>query len=243
MKPEIALVPVVRRKLSDAVVEQLRHMLATGQLKPGDTLPSEREMMARMGVGRPAVRDALQHLHTQGVITISHGERSRVNELNPELALHQINDIADLLIAVAPENLGHLREARRMFEVGVVRQAAQRSRSEDVERLRLLVKAQRDAHGDWQAFMRADIAFHASIAEILGNPVVTALSRGMLGWLFNHHTALLHWSGHENITLAEHEGLIEALAAQDAELAADLMAAHLDRSERFYRKEAQDRPA
>ncbi|SED28263.1 transcriptional regulator, GntR family [Rhodobacter sp. 24-YEA-8] len=239
MKPEprssdLSLAPVARRKLSDSVVEQLRAMIASGQLRPGDALPSERDMMARMGVGRPAVREALQQLHTQGLITISHGERSRVNPLNPDLALHQINDIASLLIAAEPGNLGHLRDARKLFETGLVRMTATKATPADVERLRGLVGLQRAALGDTAAFMRADIDFHTALAAILGNPVITALSHAMLGWLFKHHDTLLHWSGHETVTLAEHEAITDAIATQDPDLAAERMQKHLDRSERLY---------
>ena len=234
MKPTIPLAPVVRRKLSDAVVEQLREMIISGQLRAGDALPSERDMMARMGVGRPAVREALQQLHTQGLITISHGGRSRVNTLSPDLALHQIDDIADLLISAEPGNLSHLREARRLFEVGTIRMAAARITEAEVAHLRSLIDIQRNALGDTAAFMRADIEFHTALTAVLQNPVITALSKSMLGWLFRHHNTLLHWSGHETITLAEHEAMTSALAEHDGEKAAELMGKHLDRSERLY---------
>lgn len=234
MKPVIPLAPVIRRKLSDSVVEQLREMIISGQLRPGDALPSEREMMARMGVGRPAVREALQQLHTQGLITISHGGRSRVNALSPDIALHQMDDIADLLISAEPGNLSHLREARRMFEVGIVRMAALQLSEADTARLRALIEVQRAALGDTAAFMRADINFHTALVATLQNPVITSLSNAMLGWLFRHHNTLLHWSGHETVTLAEHVAIVDAMAVHDGNLAADLMGKHLDRAERLY---------
>lgn len=101
-------------------------------------------------------------------------------------------------------------------------------------RLRDLVAEQRAAPGDAAAFMRADIAFHTAIAAIPGNPVITALSRAMLGWLFNHHETLLPGSGHGKVTLAGHEAIADALHRRDAGLAADLMGRHLGRSRRLY---------
>ncbi len=76
---------IVRRKLSDQVFDRLREMIVRGELGPGDPMPSERELMQRFGVGRPAVREAMQTMHTQGLISISQGERSRVSELRPIL--------------------------------------------------------------------------------------------------------------------------------------------------------------
>ena len=74
---EFDVEPITRQKLSDQVFDRLWEMIVSGELKPGDTIPSERKLMERFAVGRPAVREALQALANKGVITISHGERSR----------------------------------------------------------------------------------------------------------------------------------------------------------------------
>ena len=83
---------------------------------------------------------------------------------------------------------------------------------------------------DVRSFIEADMSFHTAIADILENPVVTAASSAMLRWLQEYHTSLLHWSGNEQTTLAEHARLIERIAANDAEGAVDEMRSHLDRS-------------
>ena len=80
--------------------------------------------MDRFGVGRPAVREALQSLQTMGLITISHGERSRVNELSPDAVLRQGDAVARMLLSPAPENLEDLKQARWLFELGMVRVGA-----------------------------------------------------------------------------------------------------------------------
>jgi GntR family transcriptional regulator, sialic acid-inducible nan operon repressor len=116
---------IVRRKLSDQVFERLREMIVRGELGAGDPMPSERELMERFGVGRPAVREALQSMQTMGLITISHGERSRVSALSADIAFRQMDAVARLLLSASPDNLEHLKEARRLFELGMVRIAAQ----------------------------------------------------------------------------------------------------------------------
>ena len=62
---------IVRRKLADEVRERLLAMIRTGELRPGDRLPSERDLMERFAVGRPAVREALQSLGSAGLIEIN----------------------------------------------------------------------------------------------------------------------------------------------------------------------------
>lgn len=228
---------IVRLKLSEQVLGRLRDMIISGELKSGDKVPSERTLMERFGVGRPAVREALQSLHVQGLITITHGERSRVNELSAQMVLNQSDDVARLLLQAAPANLEHLKQARRMFELGIVRAAASKAKPEDVARLRDLVEEQKNSlpdAGNTKPFIEADIRFHSAIAEILGNPVLTAASNAMLGWLREYHMSLLHWSGHESITLTEHQGIIDALAANDADAAVKAMELHLDRSQTLY---------
>lgn len=228
---------IVRLKLSEQVLERLREMIRSGELGPGDYMPSERALMERFSVGRPAVREALQALHTQGLITISHGERSRVNELSANLVLDQSDNIANILLDAVPANLEHLKEARRMFELGIVSAAAKKATAEDVRTLRSLL-AEQEAHLtddlEVRSFIEADMAFHTGIANLLGNPVITAASRAMLRWLQEYHTALLHWSGFEQATLEEHASIIERIAANDAEGAVAEMENHLDRSRSMF---------
>ena len=226
---------IVRKKLSDLVVDKLRNMIVDSELGPGDPMPSERSLMERFGVGRPAVREALQSLHTMGLITISHGERSRVNVLNAGLALRQVDDIAQLLLSAKPENLEHLKETRRLVEVGIIEIATEKGSSGDVYDLRTLVEAQRSKLGDPEEFMRADIAFHNRIAETTGNPLLVAVSEAMLKWLFKYHTSMLHWSGHEETTLLEHNKIVDLIEANDIEGSAELMQQHLDRSNMLYK--------
>jgi GntR family transcriptional regulator, sialic acid-inducible nan operon repressor len=228
---------IVRLKLSEQVLERLRNMIVSGELKSGDKVPSERTLMERFGVGRPAVREALQSLHTQGLITITHGERSRVNELSAQTVLNQSDDVARLLLAAAPANLEHLKEARRMFELGIVRAAAAKANDDDIATLRAFLREQ-EGHlqnsKSIKLFIEADMRFHTAIAEILDNPVITAVSGAMLGWLLEYHTSLLHWSGHEQITLNEHNQIIDALAANDPTTAVAAMESHLSRSQTLY---------
>lgn len=226
---------IVRRKLSDQVLERLREMILRGEVGPGDPMPSERDLMKRFGVGRPAVREALQTLDTMGLITISHGERARVSALSADIILRQIDTVARMLLSTSPDNLEHLKEARRFFELGVVRQAAEAASEADVAELRQLVEAQRAQLGDARAFVQADIAFHVKIASISRNPIFLAVSQAMLNWLFHYHTDLLHWSGKEPVTLEEHGHIVDFIDRRDAPGAEAAMRTHLDRSRDLYR--------
>ncbi|WP_111557793.1 transcriptional regulator NanR [Paracoccus sediminilitoris] len=226
---------IVRRKLSDEVFDRLRAMMASGELPPGAPMPSERDLMERFGVGRPAVREALQHMHTMGLITISHGERSRVNELSADSVLSRVDDVARMLLSSEPEQLEHLKMARRMFECGLVRVAAQSAGPHDIADLRDIVSRQRAETDDAAAFVTLDMAFHNRIAAISQNPILVATSQSLLRWLFQYHGMLLHWSGKEDVTLHEHDQIVDLLEAHDTDAAVTAMQAHLDRSNMLYR--------
>ncbi len=226
---------IVRRKLSDQVLERLQGLILSGEIGPGAALPSEHELMERFGVGRPAVREALQSLQTMGLITVSHGERSRVNEITADAVLQQGDAVARMLLSSVPQNLEHLKEARRLFEIGIVRIAAAKATQEDVTRLRALIERQRNELGDPPAFMRADIAFHVEIAQLTGNPIFSAVSHAMLGWLVRYNSDLLIWSGNEKTTLAEHEAITDMIESRDSARAVSAMEAHLRRSSTFYK--------
>ncbi|MGP6090053.1 transcriptional regulator NanR [Antarctobacter jejuensis] len=230
--------PITRRKLSDQVFERLWSMIVSGELAPGDTFPSERVLMDRFRVGRPAVREAMQALSNKGVITISQGERSRVNELSAGIAVDQVDEIAKLLLSTEPANLAHLKQVRKIIEAGSVDLAAQNCTPDDAMRLRALIDAQRKELQNPKGFIEADIAFHVAIAELSGNPLLQVVTRAMLTWLLEYYTPLLHWSGRENTTLSEHAKLVDYLATQDSAAAVQLITEHLDRSDPLYAAKA-----
>ena len=225
---------IARRKLSDAVFDRLSSLIIEGELAAGDPLPSERALMDRFGVGRPAIREAMQALSGLGLIQINHGERARVRALDPDTLLRQIDLPARLLLSASPDNLGHLKEARLLLERGTVRAAASAATPDTAARLRALIDAQRASLDDLPAFIGRDIAFHVAIATIGGNPILVATSRAMLGWLRQYRVELLHWSGQEGVTVAEHREIAGAIAARDPDAAEAAMTRHLERSSALY---------
>ncbi|MCG7599360.1 transcriptional regulator NanR [Halomonas sp. McH1-25] len=226
---------IARRKLSDDVFDRLYAMLLNGDYRPGENLPSERQLMEMFGVGRPAVREAMQSLERAGLVSIHHGQRPTVTMPTASGVLSQIELTAMHMLSSSPQSLEQLKEARAFFELGMVARAAEKATKADTERLEGLLEAQR-AHlnGDAGAFIKADMSFHVAIAEITGNAIFLAVSNAMLDWLANFHTSALHWKGNEQVTLEEHARILEAIRRHDGDAATDEMRAHLDRAGRLY---------
>lgn len=190
--------------------------------------------MTRFGVGRPAIREALQALAAMGIIQIQHGERSRRVSLGPQTVLDQIDRSVRYLLQTSPELRRHLREARLSFEAGMVRLAAHNAKASDIRSLRTALERQRAAVGDAAHFVAADIAFHNAITTISGNPIYIAVSQALLQWVFELFPRLLRVPGVEDVTLQEHEAVLDAIAAQDEDRAVRALTAHLLRSNPLY---------
>lgn len=227
--------PIVRRKLADEVRDRLLTMIRSGELQPGDRLPSERDLMDRFAVGRPAVREALQSLGSAGLIEISHGERARIAVPDTRNMFDRIGQTMLHLLQTSPTTLEHLKEARILFEVGMVKTAALNATPADILNLEHALEQQRAALEDAPEFVKRDMAFHTAIAAMSGNSVCVILSEAMLDWLFNFRRDLLRLPGSEFITLAEHQRLLTAIAAHDVAEAERAMLDHLTRANERYR--------
>lgn len=227
--------PTGRRKLFRGIADELAGRILSGELRPGDRLPSERELMREAGTGRPAVREALQTLERAGLIRIAHGARASVAAPSSRAVLDQIEHSARHLIRASPDNLEHLKAARTFFEEGMARIAAERAGPADVAALRERVEAQAAAAREDAAFLAADMRFHRRVAEISGNPIYVGLAAALLEWLAEHHVELVRVPGAEALTVAEHGQIVDAIEAGDARAAAGAMRAHLGRANTLYR--------
>jgi GntR family transcriptional regulator, sialic acid-inducible nan operon repressor len=222
---------IVRRKLSDEVFDRLLKEIESGGYAPNAHIPSERELMAAYGVGRPAIREAMQRLEKLGLIVITHGERARVSQPTVADVIGQIEHAARHILATQPQSLTQLQDARIFFEIGMVREAARAAQPADIERLESALSRQASyLTKDSGRFVAADMEFHTTIASITRNAVLEAVSRAMLHWLSMFHASLLLWKGHETVTLEEHRMILDAIIAHDEQGAADAMRMHLQRS-------------
>lgn len=232
--------PINRRKLYHEVVDRLLGRIRSGEFGVGERLPSERVLMEEFGVGRPAIREAMLALERMGIIEITHGERARVIEPTPQSIIQQVADVGHHLLAGSPANLEYLKEARMFFEVGMVRLAAQRAGDVDLHALQQILKEQQAlAKSDSSSFPKKDMEFHRTIATISGNPIYAAISQAVFEWLGKFHVTLVQTPGWEEVTLAEHRDIYDAIARHDPDGAEQAMIVHLTRANRLYHSPAR----
>lgn len=226
--------PLEKRKLSDLVEERLLGLIKASDLKPGHLFPSERELMERYDVGRPAIREAMQRLQRMGLVTIRHGERPRVATPSLDYAIGELGETMRHLLANSQESLEHLKQARLTFEMEMARIAARLCSPENLDDLRRTLELQRAAINDAVVFIRLDGKFHQRIAAASGNPIFVSLAAAIFEWLSSFHAHLVRSPGLENLTLDEHSAILDAISRQQPEVAAEQMRHHLERSSDLY---------
>lgn len=226
-----------RRKLSDAVTEGLLEQIRRHRLKPGDRLPSERQLMKDYAVGRPAIREAMQQLQHLGLVEIRHGGRARVAEPSLSQIVEQLGTAMRHLLTNSSASLENLKESRLMFETGMVRIAAKKRSKGDTGRLRAVLETQAAAQDDLERFVALDRDFHREIAAMSGNPIFAVVAEAMFQWLADFYRGAVSVPGLERVTLAEHEAIVAAIEAGDPDAAAAAMSDHLLRANELYRQQ------
>jgi DNA-binding FadR family transcriptional regulator len=233
--------PIRRVKIYQEIAKRLEEQILDGRLQPGDALPSERELMERHGVGRPAVREALLSLEKSGLIAIQNGERARVIRPSAASLVDELGSAARYLLN-QKDGVIQFQQARLFFEVGLVRYAAERATEQVVARLAEALKANEAALGDMVAFARTDVEFHFVLAEIPRNPIFVALHRALAEWLTEQRATTLRRRGAARGALKAHRAIFKAIQARDRDAAEAALRQHLGEVEELYWKAADAKP-
>src|SRR5579862_118055 len=147
---------IKRRRLYEDIASSLEQMIRDADFLPGDQLPSERELMVRFGVGRPAVREALFHLRKMGVVEVRSGERARVTRPTPQWVIGALSGTAQHMLA-APGGVREFQAARTFFEVGLARHAANFATPADIAEFEAALASNRESIGDLHRFQQTDV--------------------------------------------------------------------------------------
>ena len=213
--------------LKEQVVDQLRALLDGGALRPGDQLPSERELSEQLQVSRGTVREAVQFLGALGLVEVRHGHGTfmRATLGNPSVrdewrawTLRHSGRIRDLL------------EVRKGLESFAAELAAQRRESDELrsldDTLREMAEAIRSS--DIATLVRSDIHFHHNLCAAAGNQALVELADALGQQLLRERAAAWDILGRPERSLDEHTAIFEAVSAGDRAGARAALIAHLE---------------
>lgn len=172
---ELNLSPVTTMRASEAIYEQIKGKILSGALRPGDRLPSERQLMEMLGRSRPTIREALRMLERDGFLRISPGAHGAIVQ---KFDTANIEQPLETMLRIGEVTLAELYEFRMQCECTIAGWAAERREAEDVRRLgALLEEAERLlAKKDYPGFLQTDAAFHQSLAKSSKNEVACIIT-------------------------------------------------------------------
>ncbi len=230
--PRGAFIEVVRElPLSDRVAQQLLDSIVAGTLKPGDLLPSERELCVLFGVSRTVVREALRSLAARGMLASARSGRGiRVVAVDTKIVADSLHLY---LRGIGGVDYTSVHEVRTLLERRIVRLAAERATDEQIEELRRVLERMKTASG-LEAASIEDLAFHRTISEMTANPLFPVLLDSIRGVLLEIRRATLGVPGRSAEVLGYHERILESIAERDPEGAEREMKEHLLESYRLW---------
>jgi GntR family transcriptional repressor for pyruvate dehydrogenase complex len=215
--------PVERQDLRQRVVGRVVELIRTGNLRPGDRLPPERELVEIFSISRPSLREAMRALSTLGILESRHGGGTFVTDLDAQTLLAPL----DFFLQLSQVNIDDTFESRRIIEIEIVRNAAARARRADIADLNDMIAAHATIQKDPVGFRILDSRFHEKLSAIAGNSVLQRIAYG----LYNMNLHLRRRATEEPGLIAQstedHARIAAAIAAHDPGRAASAMERHL----------------
>ncbi|AMP98563.1 GntR family transcriptional regulator [Pedobacter cryoconitis] len=209
----------------DKIIGQLKQLITSGQLQPGDRLPAERILAEKFGVGRSYVREAILKLEFYGLLKTNPQSGTYVAGLSIKVLDSIITDI----IKFNKEDFNALLEARYYLELDAVKLAAERRTEKDLESLK-------EALMDYEAKVNAnqnaveeDMIFHIRIAKASKNSVIESMILILIPDLIKSIVEnKICGDNRGKLAIEEHRKILKAIVDQDIDAAENAVAAHLN---------------
>lgn len=228
-------------KLSHVVADRLRAQMVAGQLKTGDRLPPEAELLEIYRVSRPTLREALRILEAESLISVARGIRSGATVLKP--SADRASQYASLILVSSGATIGELHQARLFLEPPTVRALVVRNDPAVAEQLQALVRdleSAFDASDDETALALLN-EFHEALVKSSGSAVLTLLV-GMLHIISQKSSSILIEGGSSDVvsfrknlkkTIAGYRKLAEFISAGDPDAAEEFWRTYMTRAYEF----------
>lgn len=223
-------------RLADRVVEKLLALVQARGLQPGQRLPAERQLADELEVSRTSVREAIQKLVSQGVLTARRGDGTYLQSRPTADWLQEAMQPLASLIDADPHYRYDVLETRHALESSAAWLAAQRATAEDKARIRrcfdVMVGHQQSGHAELAA--RADAQFHLAIAEASHNLVLVQVMHSLftvvLSTVESNRHDMFHLSAPATVQALteQHQALMQAILDGDPQRARDCIGEHLE---------------
>lgn len=208
----------------DMIIKQMRALITSGQLAPGDRLPAERKLAEKLGVSRGHVRDALRKLEFYGILRTLPQSGTVVAGLGIAALEGLITDVLHL----EESDFSSLVETRVMLEVQCVKLAAERRTADDLVEMERALAAYEAKVAAGESSIEEDLMYHLSIADASKNGVLKSLMMVITPDIIRHHTTYRVCDDRTEFRAhLEHEEILRFIRKQDVEGVEEAMRRHL----------------
>jgi GntR family transcriptional repressor for pyruvate dehydrogenase complex len=219
------IAPIRREPLATEIARRLVEYLLSGQVGPGQRMPSERQLAQAFGVGRSAMREAIKSLSLIGLVEVRHGDGTYLRRTDDSL----LPQVIEWGLLLGEPRTRDLVEARQKIESVIAGLAAERRSEDDLAELRRLLarmEQQAEPGGDADAFVEADVGFHLRLADAARNTALRDVLAGVQALLRVWISRVIA-AGHREISYREHVPILDAVARGDPMGAQAAMEAHM----------------
>lgn len=217
-------VPSFRRRsqsVSAEVAAYLEERITSGELRPGDRLPAERELAQSLSVSRASLREAMREMENKHLVERKPGRGTVVSE-RPDEVVELVRELDN-----SRQALRDVTELRRLVEPGIAGYAALRARPSNLLRLEDVLRRSNENLTAAES-LRLDLEFHSLLAQAAQNPLLTTLLTMCGNWTedVRRHSHATRQGRRSSV--AGHRAILEAVAVHDVAGAEAAMKQHLD---------------
>lgn len=222
----LKLSPIVVPKTSDVLASELRRKILSGALAPGASLPAERDLVSQTGLSRGSVRDALRILEAESLVITRPGRYggSVANKPDDESLRRSIS----IFVHGRGITLLSLLQTREAIEPALAALAAINRSDAELRQLVDATEAVEKAFMDGPQFLRNNVDWHMAIAAASHNELLRAFMHSLSDMVYKA-SAIENFASEEvrKRVMHAHRRILEAIVAQEAEIAERRMATHL----------------
>ena len=228
-------------KLADRVTQQLQALVLSHHLKPGDRLPSERDLGDRFGVSRTVIREAVRALVAKGLLEVRPGSGTVVRDLTAAAAAESMS----LILRLHSAKLDYTKvvEVRRLLEVEIAGLAAERRTERNLEDIETILREAESQLEDPETFIQTDIEFHAALAEATQNELFAVLLDSISDIMVEVRMLGLKVPGTPRRAVVYHRSIFDCIKVGDAAGAREAMRRHMEEARDTMRQAVAQSPA
>lgn len=232
---KLQLKPIHPKRITDQVFDQLRELIFSGEISPGEKIMTERDLSEALNVSRTSVREAINKLVALGFLEQRQGQGTFVRSLDQAVKIPLAT-----VMEVQEASLVDLLEVRMGVECNSASLAARRATPQDLQAMDRYI---REMETDTQAGglgTEGDVTFHMAVCNASHNPLQTYLMKNLLDFLFvGIRENLLHlYEEPASIKeiLQQHKNILAAIEKQDPDAAYSAMKRHIEYVINFFKK-------